>query len=33
MNYKLRREKLLEMLPEYSITVMYSGVAPYSIGD
>ncbi len=33
MDYSLRREKLLESLPEYSIAVLYSGAAPYSIGD
>lgn len=33
MNYELRREKLISMLPDYSITVLYSGSAPYSIGD
>ncbi|MDO4378207.1 MAG: Xaa-Pro aminopeptidase [Erysipelotrichia bacterium] len=33
MNYELRRQKLMELLPDYSIAVLYSGVAPYSIGD
>jgi len=31
--YKERRERLLEQLPDYSITVLMSGSAPYSIGD
>ncbi len=31
--YKTRRQKLLISLPEYSLTVLYSGEAPYSIGD
>ena len=31
--FKERREKLLETLPVYSVTVLYSGKAPYSIGD
>lgn len=31
--YKERRERLLQQLPDYSITVLMSGEAPYSIGD
>lgn len=31
--YQKRRERLLELLPDYSITVLFSGQAPYSIGD
>ena len=31
--YKERREKLQRQLPDYSITVLYSGKAPHSIGD
>jgi Xaa-Pro aminopeptidase len=31
--YKTRREKFLTSLPDNSLTVLYSGEAPYSIGD
>jgi len=31
--YQLRRERLLESLPNYSIALLYSGKAPYSVGD
>ena len=31
--HKERREKLQRQLPDYSITVLYSGKAPHSIGD
>ena len=31
--FKERREKLQRQLPDYSITVLYSGKAPHSIGD
>ncbi len=31
--YKERRSRLLEALPEYSLSVLYSGEAPYAIGD
>ncbi|NLZ75900.1 MAG: M24 family metallopeptidase [Erysipelotrichia bacterium] len=31
--YKKRREQLLTMLDQYSITVLMAGKAPYSIGD
>lgn len=31
--YKERREKLIEQLPQYSITVFKSGTASYNIGD
>jgi len=31
--YKTRREKLLASLPEYSMTFIFSGKAPYAIGD
>lgn len=33
MNYAQRRNDLLEMLPEYSIAVLFAGSAPHSIGD
>ena len=31
--YVKRRKKLLEMLEQYSVTVLMAGKAPYSIGD
>ncbi len=31
--YVKRREKLVKMLPQYSITVLTAGKAPYSVGD
>ena len=31
--YQERRQRLLESLPEYSITVMMAGKAPYTVGD
>ena len=31
--YAKRREQLLEMLEQYSITVLMAGRAPYSVGD
>ena len=31
--FKERRERLTEQLPQYSVTVLYSGKAPHSIGD
>lgn len=31
--YSRRRKELLESLPDYSITLLYSSKAPYSIGD
>ena len=31
--YKERRQRLLENLPDYSITIMMAGSAPYTVGD
>lgn len=33
MSYQERREQLMKQLPEYGIALLYSGQAPYSVGD